>query len=192
MSGTELHHNEAGGDIAGGNIDKSSTHIEKIEINNIGKKSALRNIVEKLEADCIDDPNFNKYISNLIHYTSSVHPNEQRDLETKLKAANRQDELYDAQDLKERFTKLLTRSSLSEQAQNAYVHILSKLKLDYDHKVKPLLKSAATLVDIEAKVSEVVIGIYEDLEGTVLEHNVREIKGMLYYLTGNCHIEWKY
>lgn len=185
MTGNELHNNNAGGDIAGRDINKA-TYVQTKD------KSPLRKVVEKLEADCLHDPDFNKYISDLAHYTNSVHPDSQRDLKTKLTEANRQDELHEAEELKEKFAKLLVKSSLSEQAQNAYVHVLSKIKFDYDHKVKPLLKEGAALTAVEASVHEVVMGIYEDLAGTVLEHNVRDIKGMLYYLTGNCHIEWKY
>ena len=184
MSKNKLHNNCAEGDIAG-------RDILKYYIQN-KNKSPLRQIVEKLEEDCLHDPNFNKYISDLIHFTNSIHPDGQRDLETKLTEANRQDELHEAEELKERFTKLLVKSSLSEQAQNAYVHVLSKIKVDYDHKVKPLLKSYAELSSIEASVHDVIMGIYEDLAGTVIQHNVLEIKGMLYFLTGNCHIEWKY
>jgi hypothetical protein len=185
MTGNELHSNIAKGDIAGGDIHKN-TYVQAKD------KSPLRNVVEKLEADCLHDPDFNKYINALTHYTNSVHPDSQRDLQTKLTEANRQDELHEAEELKEKFAKLLVKSSLSEQAQNAYVHVLSKIKLDYDHKVKPLLKEGAGLVAVEASVHQIIMGIYEDLTGTVLEHNVREIKGMLYFLTGNCHIEWKY
>lgn len=185
MSGNELTNNNAGGDIAGRDVNKT-THIHTKE------KSPLRRVVEKLKAECLHDPEFNKYLSDLTHYTNSIHPDSQRDLKTKLTEANRQDELHEAEELKEKFAKLLVKSSLSEQAQNAYVHVLSKIKLDYDHKVKPLLKAEDGLATVEASVHEIIMDIYEDLTGTVLEHNVREIKGMLYFLTGNCHIEWKY
>lgn len=185
MTGNELNKNKAGRDIAGGDIN-NNTYVQPKE------KSPLRRVVEKLEADCLHDPDFNKYIGDLIHYTNSVHPDSQRDLQTKLTEANRQDELHEAEELKEKFAKLLVKSSLSEQAQNAYVHVLSKIKLDYDHKVKPLLKEGAALTAVESSVHEIILSIYEDLADTVLEHNVREIKGMLYFLTGNCHIEWKY
>ena len=185
MTDNNLQDNHAGQDIAGRDINKH-THV------NTANKSPLRKVVEKLEAECLHDPNFNKYISDLVHYTNSIHSDQKRDLKMKLTEAGRLDELHEAEELKEKFAKLLIKSSLSEQAQNAYVHILSKIKIEYDGKVKPLLKEGGSLVDIENKVLEIVNDIYKDLVGTVLEHNIREIKGMLYFLTGNCHIEWKY
>ncbi len=185
---TVLKHNQAGGDIAGGNIDKSTTNFYLPP----DTRSALRKKIEEIKEECLLDPDFNKCIDQLQHYLNPIKPELQRDLEKKLTDADRYDELEEAEELKEKFTKLLLRENLSEQAQDAYVHILSKIKLLYEHKVKPLIKTQAEPALIEQQVLDVVEEVYELLSGTVLEHNYRNIKGMLYFLTGNCHIEWSY
>ncbi len=186
MAGNELHGNQTQtGDIAGGDIHKNTY------VNN-SQKTPLREKIEALKEDCLHDPDFAQCIGELSHLINSAHPDEQRDLKTKLTDADRADEVHEAEELKEKFTKLLVKNSLSEQAQDAYAHVLCKIKLDYLHKIKPLLKSGASLQQVEAEVLAIINIIYADLVGTVLEHNVREIKGMLYFLTGNCHIEWNY
>ncbi len=106
--------------------------------------------------------------------------------------AGRGDEVYEAEELKESFAKVLVKDNLSEQAQEAYVHILATIKTQYDGKVKPLIKTNAPLHEIESNVLNIVESMYSELAGTVLEYDQRQVKGMLYFLTGNCHIDWKY
>jgi len=181
-----LAENKVDGDMAGRDINKQTINL------NVKGKSQLRLKIEQIQRECLHDPEFKSCISRLTHYLNPIDIKNQRDLKTKLLAAGRNDEVNDAEELKEKFAKLLVKNSLSEQAQDAYAHVLGKIKLNYDAKVKSLLKENASLVLVEAAVLEVVNEIYDDLCGTVLEHDYREIKGMLYFLTGNCHIEWKY
>lgn len=191
VKGNQLSNNTtSAGDIAGGSIDKS-THTHNT-INQPITTSPLRKKLEQLKKDCLHDPNFSICIKQLTHYLNPINPDDQRDLKTKLVDAGRADEVYEAEELKESFAKTLVKDNLSEQAQEAYVHILANIKTEYEGKVKPLLKTNAPLKEIESNVLDIVKSIYSDLAGTVLEYDQREIKGMLYFLTGNCHIDWKY
>lgn len=189
VKGNQLSDNSAGGDIAGGNIDKSTHYNIQHQPTKI---SPLRKKLEQLRDDCLHDPNFSSCIKQLTHYLNPVNPSDQRDLNTKLTDAGRQDEVYEAEELKESFAKVLVKDNLSEQAQEAYVHILATIKTQYDGKVKPLIKTNAPLHEIESNVLNIVESMYSELAGTVLEYDQRQVKGMLYFLTGNCHIDWKY
>lgn len=190
VKGNQLSGNTtSAGDIAGGNIDKSTNNIT---INSQYTISPLRKKLEQLRSDCLHDPDFSTCIKQLTHYLNPVNPDEQRDLKTKLTEAGRSDEVYEAEELKEAFAKILVKDNLSEQAQDAYVHILGKIKTLYESKVKPLMKENAPLADIESNILYIIEVIYADLSGTVLEYDYRQIKGMLYFLTGNCHIDWNY
>ncbi len=181
-----LSNNNAGGDIAGGNIDKSTTVI------NATIDSPLRKKMKEMQLDALDDDNFVRYMKEFCHFFNPINPNDQRDLSAKLMDANRKDEIFEAESLKEEFAKTLMKNNLSEQAQDAYVHILAKIKTLYESKVKPHIKENAALTDIEDGVFEVIEIIYGDLVGTIFEKDHRKIKGMLYFLTGNCHIDWRY
>lgn len=187
-NGSTIKQNKIIGDVASGNIDKSTT----IHASAAPDVMSLRVVVERVKDNYLNDPNFKGIIDRLNHFISSVDVENSRDLKTKLSEANRQDEVERAEELKEVFSKQLTKNNLSSEAQNAYVHILAKIKLDYDSKVKPRIKTNASLVDIEESVNNIIQEIYSELIGTNLEESAEEIKGMLYYLTGNCHIKWKY
>jgi hypothetical protein len=190
VKGNHLSNNTtSAGDIAGGSIDKSTTTVT---IHPPTAISPLRKKLEQLRSDCLRDPSLSTCIKQLTHYLNPVNPDDQRDLKTKLIDAGREDEVYEAEELKEAFAKILVRENLSEQAQDAYVHILGKIKTHYESKVKPLIKTNAALAEIESNVLDIVETIYSDLAGTALEYDHRQIKGMLYFLTGNCHIDWKY
>lgn len=182
-SRNELSNNTALGDIAGGNISKNTYMVQP-------EKSPLKAKLEKLSQDCLNDINFKQYISDLLHYTTSVHPDKQIDLKAKLEMANRADEYVDALFLKEQFAKRLYKNGLSEQAQDAYVHILSKLKSDFQLKIKPRIKEDASLTEIGDCLHQIVTEMYGELAGTPLEQDIGSVRGMLYFLTGNCHIEW--
>ena len=182
-SSNELSNNTALGDIAGGNISKNTFIVQQ-------NKSPLKVMLEKLSLDCLNDPHFKQYISDLQHYTTSVHPEKQIDLKAKLEMANRADEYTEALFLKEQFAKQLYKNGLSEQAQVAYVHILSKLKLDFQLKIKPRIKESASLTEIGECLHQIINEMYGELAGTPLEQEIGSVHGMLYFLTGNCHIEW--
>jgi hypothetical protein len=189
VKGNQVSDSSAGGDIAGNDIDKSvHIHLNPGPVHS----SPLRKKLEQLQADCLHDPNFSKCIKQLNHYLNPVNPADQRDLKTKLTDAGRQDEVYEAEELKESFAKVLVKDNLSEQAQEAYVHILATIKTQYDGKVKPLIKTNSPLHKIESNVLSIVESMYAELAGTALEYDQRQVKGMLYFLTGNCHIDWKY
>lgn len=179
----ELSNNTALGDIAGGNISKNTYIVQP-------PKSPLKAKLEKLSQDCLSDSNFKKYINELQHLITTVHPNKQIDLKAKLEMANRADEYEEALFLKEQFAKRLYKNSLSEQAQDAYVHILSKLKLDFQLKIKPRIKDGASFTEIGDCLHKIINEMYGELAGTPLEQDIGSVRGMLYFLTGNCHIEW--
>ncbi len=181
-----LSNNTAVGDFAGGNIDKSTN------IYPPSTTHPLWQIIEHLTEADLQDPNFLPNSQQLKHYQNLVNPDDQRDLKRKLADAGRSDEIFEAEDLKEKFAKILAKNNLSENAQEAYVHILSMIKTDYEGKVKPLIKMNAPINEIDPKVLEIINEMYSILSRPPFKYDKRQIKGMLYFLTGNCHIDWRY
>lgn len=180
--GNTIEKNKVGGDIVAG---------DKIVITETLPSGSLHDVIAKLTDKCIYDNNFKEYVDRLNHFIKQ-NPHNQRDLETKLTSAGKTEEIAEAMELKEKFTKFLTKNSLSSIAQDAYAKVLCKLKISYEHTVKPLIKSKASEVEIDTAVLKIINEIYDDLKGTPLESDHMQIKGMLYFLTGNCHIEWSY
>lgn len=152
---------------------------------------ALKQKLLQVSKEALYDESFKDIIDSLNHYIQ-VSKRSPRNLRTKLEEANRKNDINEAEELKTLFTMKLFKNNFSESAQDCFTHILATLKSQYDAKVKSLIESGASRVEIDAQVLEVINFMYEQLISTAFEQNTQEIKGMLYYLTGNCHIEWRY
>ena len=183
-----LKNNNAGRDIAGRDVNNTTNY----NFTPPNQKSSLRIKIEELQLDSLHDPHFKECINRLSHYLNLVKPDEQRDLKAKLTDAGRETEIFEAQELKERFVKSLLKNNLSEQAQEAYVHILAKLLSLYELKVRDHIIDGAPRQVVNAEILNVIEIICGDLVGTLLEKDYKEVQGMIYFLGGNCHLEWKY
>lgn len=174
------------------NLDSRSSHtsIQHVE-HYYSNKSNLNELLSKMTKEAMIDDNFRKTIDNFNYYLRPIN-NNQKDLKTKLLEANRGYEISDAEELKTKFAMKLSKNALSENAQKMYVHILAKLKCSYEQKVRPLIIEGHSVSIIDDQVYGILNELYNDIIGTVFEDDILGIKGMLYYLTGTCHINWRY
>lgn len=179
--------NVSGGDIAGGHIDKSIT----TNIFPTDAKTPLRIMAENYRCEVEQDNTKQEFIETLQNYMKRSPGHEQRDLEQKLCSANRNDLISSAKYLKEMFAKKLYKHTFSPVAQEIFVHILAKINSSFRLKIKPIIREnkSSRLVD-KAIYDEIVKTIYYEVGNSELEINMDHIHGMLYYLTGNCYIEW--
>ncbi len=171
--------------IAGGHI-VGHDYIAPPEI-----KTPLRRMAENYRHEVEQDSAQQKFIEELQNYMKRVPGHEQRDLEQKLSAAKRDDLIDNAIFLKEQFAKKLYKHTFSPSAQNILVHILAMINSSFQLKIKPMIREneSSRLVD-KAIYDEIVKTIYYEVGNSELEINMDHIHGMLYYLTGNCYIEW--
>ena len=174
------------------NIDSQSIHASIQHVEHYHScKSKLNEILSQITQEAMIDDNFRKIIESFNYYLRPTI-NNQKDLKTKLSEANREYEVSEAEELKTKFAMKLNKNALSESAQNMYVHILAKMKAAYEQKVRPLIIEKQPISVIDSKVYEILNELYNDMLGTVFEEDMLGIKGMLYYLTGTCHVAWRY
>lgn len=101
-----------------------------------------------------------------------------------------------ARRLKQYFAKKSTKFQYYESAQRIDSYLFAKVCSSFDTYVMPLIEQATPLTDIKRAVYEqVILPIMNELNENVaadacLCYNEADIYGMLYYLTGNCHINW--
>lgn len=93
-------------------------------------------------------------------------------------------------ELKERFSKRLTKNQLSEQAQNFYCHVLARICTYFDLQIRPVIERHGSKEEIDKLVFGLIESLHSDLCGTKVDQTADDIRGMLYFLTGNCHIAW--
>lgn len=112
-------------------------------------------------------------------------------LATKLAAGGRSNELNEASELKELFHKKLTLYQLTPAAQEMFAIALAQAKLNFQHSVTPLIAAGAPRDAIErAFLGDVINPVFGLLEDNPMSISPLEVKGMIYYLTGNCHLSW--
>ncbi len=174
-------HNKIGRDNAGRDIINSVLNLPE-------SKTPLRRMAEKYVCEIEKDENFQEFIEELQNYMQRV-PGELRNLEKKLSDAGRNDLLPDAINLKENFAKKLCKHTFSPIAQKIFTHILAMINTCFI--INPLIKEGNTAKIIDKAIyKEITEKIYNDIGDSKLSITMDDIRGMLYYLTGNCYIEW--
>lgn len=174
--------NRAGNDIVG--RDKIVNQYSK-------KRSQISFLNEKFIAEKDNDSEMYEIIKVLLHYTKRENE-DFLGLEGKLQSANRQEDYIEyAKEQKELFAKRLIKRDLSPSAQKIFAYILGKVKTRFVHDVIPKIKSGCSEDVVEKSILKNVIEpIFEELEENVLDISMDEMVGMLFFLTGNCHISW--
>ena len=119
-------------------------------------------------------------------------------LEAKLKDGGFSQSAIDkARRLKMYFAKKSTRFQYYESAQRIDIYLFAKLCNRFDTYILPNIESLP-LSEINQMVYEMVVQpIIDEINANgscdrQLCYTEDDILGMLYYLTGNCHINWKY
>ena len=174
--------NVAGGDIAGGDIVHHHSHHSK-------PASTLRELASKLRLQAEGDE-LNGFIAQLQHFTKPPAYGPNKDLEYKLHAASRDDLLGDALEWKEQFYKKLLSLQFSQQAQELFVHILSKIHTFFAYKIRPKVLVGASRAEIDDLIYTLIEELYGEVGDSELDITMTDLQGMVYFLAGNCHIDW--
>lgn len=112
-------------------------------------------------------------------------------LETKLKEGNREDMIEFALETKESFAKQLARHTHFESAQKIHLHLLSRIWSVFQTRILPQIRAGQPRLVVERLIqSEIIDPTLADLRDNPFHYSDPEVQGMLYYLTGNCHIRW--
>ncbi len=154
--------------------------------------SSLEEAVEQIKRSLGSDTDAVDFIENLADYITE-HPNREIiGLESKLDRGGRQDLTDTAVLLKNRFERKLAKNQMSLAEQHVYVQLLSSISSIWHMKIKPL-------INVDASKTTVDKAIYDELIEPVHKAVVRYdtlvtselISGMLYFLTGKCHLVWE-
>jgi hypothetical protein len=70
---------------------------------------------------------------------------------------------------------------------------MGKIFEEFQHWVKPAIEAGFTRAEVDEIVrSKIVMPLSAELDGCdgCTEPPIQTIRGMVYFLTGNCHIKW--
>lgn len=153
---------------------------------------AIKAGLDRIGALSAGDEEFEDFVELFRSYLSDRVGRPVIGLEQKLINGNRDDLVEDAIEHKDRFAKIAAKAQLSPRRQYIYFYILQKIKASFDGQVRPLLKAGVKPDDIDQVIyHNIVNSIFSEVSGVDISIDQYLIYGMLYFLTGKCHLTWE-
>ncbi len=176
--------NAVGGDQAGGDIFKHNTIL-------VGSVSPMSRMIAKYRAEAEKDQGIRQSIEQLRRWQLPPE-GDVIGLEEKLRQGGRIELVHLAIVAKDRFEKCLLRHEFSPAAQEIYAFLLAKVWQLFSQVIYPeICRGAEPQVIDRLLAHEIYARVEALLEDNPLRLNPDEVMGMLYWLTGNCHLKWK-
>lgn len=153
--------------------------------------TALEQAVEQIKKNLGGNTDAVAIIEDLADYITDYPSREIIGLEKKLENGGRVELQPRAILLKNRFERRVAKNQMSLAEQHVYVQILSTISSIWYSKITPL-------IEIEASKTTIDQAIFDELVEPVHRAIVRYdtlitselVSGMLYFLTGKCHLVW--
>jgi len=178
--------NVVGGDLAGRDIYKVSNYAI-----DPSRPTSMAKMIEKFKEEIKNNKVIDKIIDDLQHYSNPAPGDTLIGLEAKMEEGGRSDMIPFAKRTKELYYKKLTQYQFSETAQEIHVFLLAEVFTRFHNFIHPLMGSNLSQIQINEIIQDKIINPIQDiLDENVLRLYSAEINGMLYFLTGNCHIRW--
>lgn len=168
------------GDIVGGNKT----------IINYASQTQIEALTQNYEKEVQAGSQVQGFIDELTHYKSAK--SDIRNLSVKFTEAGYVSLIDDGEELKELVSKLIIKHQNYRSAQKIITLLLAEAESIFNCEIKPKLTPEMTVADVNKLIRDhLVVRVNEMLGGNVLEIFNRQINGMIFFLTGNCHLEWR-
>lgn len=158
-------------------------------------KSKWQKRFEKLQEEVRNDERYESFIENFREYNTIK---DGIGLEQKLiDAGFNETEIMRALNFKEKYSKRVVRGEMFQTQQEIDVEIFSLVDNNFYTYVFPKILKNDPKLDILIQLRENVVQPILDIlnrEGesdNFLNYNINDIYGMVYFLTGKCHLNWK-
>jgi len=176
-------------------VDTQLNVQENHGIINVVKKTRFSKRFERLNNEVSSDERYEGTMESLKYYLTK---RDGIDMPTKLRDGGfKGTEIIEAARRKEKFAKRLEINKFFESAQWIDSQLFAIIKMKFEAHVDPLICNGSSKEEIlKVVVQHVIEPVLEviNIEGEndeVLNYNAEDIFGMIYYLTGQCHLNWK-
>ncbi|MFZ4929565.1 ABC-three component system protein [Chryseobacterium sp. Mn2064] len=151
----------------------------------------IQDLYQRYEKEKKENPGFKDFCDELDYY-NSVIDEQVIGLEEKLRQGGRERILFYALTVKDAFhRKLLQNSQLSVIAQEINIYLLAKVRRGFMMEIYGLICDGAPEEKINQLITERIIKpVQDDLGINLFRYTEDDIMGMIFFLTGNCHIKW--
>ncbi|WP_297333440.1 ABC-three component system protein [Flavobacterium sp.] len=185
-----------------GNQDVNNTGPVDRQVNvntlhgniDFSKTSRLGQRFKKLKEEVEKDIRYSGFIDDFNRYNTEL---DGRSMPDKLADGGfSTTEIRRATLKKHQYSKKLEKNKLYETAQLIDLELFAMINLNFETFIEPLIEGGATKVAIKECVREkIIIPIFDLInqdgqDDTFLNYNVDDIYGMIFFLTGKCHLNW--
>lgn len=159
--------------------------------NNFVPLSSLEQAIEQIKKDVTADKSAVEVIEELADYITENPRREIIGLERKLENGNRTDLIDRAVLLKNRFERKVAKNQMSLAEQHVYVQILSAVSSIWHSRIKHLINLDSSKMVIDKAIQEELV---DPIHKAIVRYDTlvsaESVTGMLYFLTGKCHLVW--
>jgi hypothetical protein len=151
-------------------------------------------LVEEFEKELASEQSpYREIIAKIRHFTSNIDGDKIIGLEKKLENAGFESDFTWARDMKEQYFKKITENNLSKATQKIHAFLLARTCVLFNLHVRGAINDGMSKDVIKDLLIEKVINPVQNMvgENNVLDLLDDDLIGMMYFLTGNCHITWK-
>jgi hypothetical protein len=160
--------------------------------NNFYTLSSLESTIDQVKKSCLGHDELISIMEDLAEYLDDYPGREIIGLEVKLQRGNRTDLVERAIRLKNKFARRVAKDQMSLVEQTVYIQVLSAICSVWHQCIYPAIISGQSKTEIDRLVyvelvqpAHQAIVRFDSLVTTEL------VSGMLYFLTGLCHISWE-
>lgn len=155
--------------------------------------NVFRKLFSKLEKEAAEDKVLSAYIRQLEVYTRKVENEDVIGLEAKLVLANRERQVHLAKALKENVYGEIKANQFSPAYQLIVATLMARIHERFNSQVRHLIDAGVDASLVDRAISEnIIVPIANELDDCPQFEDVSidYVRGMIYFLTGNCHIRW--
>ena len=154
--------------------------------------NVIRAGLDRISALSEGDEEFKDFIEIFNSYLTDRAGRPIIGLKQKLLNGDREDLVEEAIEHKDRFAKIAAKAQLSPRRQYIYFYILQKIKAAFDGQIRPLIKAGVLPENIDQSIYlNIVNSIFCEVNSVDISIDQHLIYGMLYFLTGKCHLVWE-
>lgn len=181
-------------------INNTGSVEQQVNVNrlngniNLSKTSRLGQRFKRLKEEVEKDIRYPGFLDDFMRYNTELDGKSMPDKLTD--GGFNELEISKATYRKHQYVKKLEKNKLYETAQLIDLELFAMINLNFETYVEPLIMRGAEKSQIKVCVMERIIApIFELInqdgqDDTFLNYNVDDIYGMVYFLTGKCHLNW--
>lgn len=177
------------------NLNIQRSQLEDIVLGNKNiyaeELHPLEKAIKSIQKTINDNPELEGIIEELAEYTTDRPDREIIGVEAKLANGGREDLIQNAIYFKNKFERKIAKKQLSRSEQHCYAHILAFIESKFNQFVRPLILNGSSKQVVDAAVHEHIFEpVYKAIVSFDISITIQHVSGMLYFLTGKCHLVW--